>query len=147
MSGVINVFQKLGVDESVFTVFILVIVLYFVLKHLFFESLLFVITNRENKTTKLEGLANKKFQEAEQMSAKYKEQIDEAQNSNFERLKGENKKLTDYHKTEYKKFENEMNKDFEKKVSEYQEELDSNKNKVMAHSEELSQLVLDKFSH
>lgn len=78
MDAIVGIFVSLGVNKTIFIQFAIVIALYFVLKMVLFSKLQFILELRENKTTKLEGAANKKLQEAEAMAQKYKDQLDQA---------------------------------------------------------------------
>ena len=66
MDMIIGIFQKLGVDQSVFYQFAIFIVLSQLFVHLLFNKLQFVLQTRESKTTKLRCEAGEKFKEAEQ---------------------------------------------------------------------------------
>ena len=75
MDLILGVFQKLDIDQTVYAQFIIFFFLFIILKAVFFNKLQFVLELRESKTTKLEENANKKFSEADNLSSKYKTEI------------------------------------------------------------------------
>jgi F0F1-type ATP synthase membrane subunit b/b' len=75
MDKVIQIFTQLGADQSIFYQFGIFILLFILLKLVLFNKLLFVLETRENKTTKMEELANTKFSQADKLSKDFDEQI------------------------------------------------------------------------
>ena len=75
MDKIIQIFTQLGADQSIFYQFAIFIVLFVLLKVVLFNKLLFVLETRENKTTKMEELANNKFSQADKLSKDFEEEI------------------------------------------------------------------------
>ena len=75
MDQLAGIFAQLGGDATIIHQFVIFLILFVVLKMVFFNKLQFVIEMRENKTTKLEDHANHKFQEAEKLSSDYNQRV------------------------------------------------------------------------
>ena len=78
MDTIYIVFDSLQIDKNFFIQFVLVTVLYFVLRFLFLDKLQEVLTLREDNTTKMESGADDKLNQAEKISKQYKEKIEDA---------------------------------------------------------------------
>ena len=85
MEKITQIFIQLGADQSFFYQFVIFIVLFVLLKFVLFNKLLFVLQTRENKTTKMEELANNKFGEADKLSKKFEEEISKTRTEEIEK--------------------------------------------------------------
>ena len=122
------------------------IVFYLVISNLFFKKLLQVIVTRESKTTKLEGSANLKAQEAEQLKIDYKERINEAYAESQNELKMRKAKETQSKRDEYQESENNINKVADDKLAEELSLLNKQKAEVMGSAENLSDVLVDRLT-
>lgn len=112
MKLVYDIFEKLQLNQTFFTQFILVIIIFFLVKFLLMSKLQEVLDLREGKTVKREAGANEKFSKAGELADKYSQRIAEA-NSNAQKkieLKKQevNKKEQNIFKEEVAKVELEM---------------------------------------
>lgn len=145
MDLVLSVFKKLNVDQTVFIQFAILVVLFFLLKVIFFNKLQFVLELRESKTTKLEDNANKTFSEAEGLSQKYKDEIDKAYVEAQEKYNKRKSEILDREKQNIKTAENQINLDVEKERAQFVAELDSKKKEVLNNADSLAKNLVDKF--
>ncbi|MBL6988971.1 MAG: hypothetical protein ISR65_04305 [Bacteriovoracaceae bacterium] len=72
----ISIIDKLGVDISIFYQFILLLVIYVILKHLLFDKLLFVLSFREKMTTTLLKTSLEKLENASNLEQEYQKKVD-----------------------------------------------------------------------
>lgn len=145
MDLILSVFKKLNVDQTVFIQFGILVVLFFLLKVIFFNKLQFVLELRESKTTKLEDNANKTFSQAESLSQKYKEQIDKAYVEAQEKYNKRKNEILDREKQNIKTAENQINQEVEKERAAFVAELDSKKKEVLDNADSLAKNLVDKF--
>lgn len=94
MDKIIQIFTQLGADQSIFYQFGIFILLFILLKLVLFNKLLFVLETRENKTTKMEDLANSKFSQADKLSKEFDEQITATRLSSVEKANIEKAEAT-----------------------------------------------------
>jgi len=147
METIINIFKSLGVDESIFVLFGLFCALYVVLKLVLFGKLQEVLESREGKTTGLEGNANKKFAEAEEMISKYNDKIEKANieaQSIFSTKKSE---IISRELKNYKEAESRVNRDVDAKRAEFTAELNEQKVTVMKSADSLSENLVQKLTN
>lgn len=145
MDLVLSVFKKLNVDQTVFIQFAILVVLFFLLKVIFFNKLQFVLELRESKTTKLEDNANKTFSEAESLSQKYKEKIDKAYVEAQEKYNKRKTEILDREKQNIKTAENQINQVVEQERAQFVAELDSKRKEVLNNADSLAKNLVDKF--
>ncbi len=145
MDLILSVFKKLNVDQTVFIQFGILVVLFFLLKVIFFNKLQFVLELRESKTTKLEDNANKTFSQAESLSQKYKEQIDKAYVEAQDKYNKRKNEILDREKQNIKTAENQINQEVEKERAAFVAELDSKKKEVLDNADSLAKNLVDKF--
>jgi F-type H+-transporting ATPase subunit b len=145
MDLVLSVFKKLNVDQTVFIQFAILVVLFFLLKVIFFNKLQFVLELRESKTTKLEDNANKTFSEAESLSQKYKEEIDKTYVEAQEKYNKRKTEILDREKQNIKIAENQINQEVEQDRAQFVAELDSKKKEVLNNADSLAKNLVDKF--
>lgn len=144
MQTIINIFTSLGVDQTVFIQFALVVVIYFVLKYTFFSKLQFVLDTRESKTTKMESGANKKFTEAEALAAKYRVEIEKADSEAVKIITTKKQDALSAQKTQIKSTEKTLNAEFESKRAELEADFASKKAGVLAQADSLSKELVQK---
>lgn len=146
MDTLLKIFKSLGVDESFFVQFAIVVSLYWLLKTLLFSKLQFVLELRESKTTKREDEANKKFQQADNLALKYKETIEKVQQEAHlvvtSKREESEKKMRDQIKEKSKQLEKEL----EEKRSAAQNEIDSKRTSVLAQADALANELIQKLT-
>ncbi len=134
----VEVFKKLGIDSTVIFQFIIFIVTFLILNALFFSKLLFVLQQREGKTTKLDGQADDKFAEAEKMSAKYKLELQDS-NIKGQEIFSKNKNETiDRERARFKKTEAEVNDEVNNKRKEIEAEFLVKKESLLKNADSLA---------
>ncbi len=146
MDQLLQIFTQLGVDQSIFYQFGVFIFIFFILKIILFDELLFVVETREARTTKLESLAKVKFDKADKLAAQYSEKIEsfneEAQNNlNQNKEKIEKEKASKIKMEETRLIEN-----FEEKKSQLITEMTAQKEIVMKDATELSENLVQKLT-
>lgn len=134
----VEVFKKLGIDSTVIFQLIIFTVAFLILNALFFSKLLFVLEQREGKTTKLDHKANDKLAEADKMSSEYK---DELQGSNvkgqeiFSKRKNE---VLDRERGRFKEIQVEVNEDVNNKRKEVEAEFFVKKESLLKSADSLA---------
>jgi F-type H+-transporting ATPase subunit b len=146
MDKIIQIFTQLGADQSIFYQFAIFIVLFVVLKIVLFNKLLFVLQTRENKTTKMEELANNKFGEAEKLSKQFEEEISKARMTEVEKtslVKNEAlKKIADRKSAK----EKEINAVYEQGKQKIEKEFEVTRLTVMENVSTLSTALVEKLT-
>ncbi|MCR9203429.1 MAG: hypothetical protein NXH75_02555 [Halobacteriovoraceae bacterium] len=143
ITGILDKIQP-GTSGSILYQFFIFVILFTLLKHLFFNKLLFVIQTRESKTTKLDEEAGAKFKEAENLSKKFD---DEIQKTNEEiHLKTSEKKNSAL-KTilaSQKEKEQEVLTQYEGRKKEVLAEVEAKKSEVLGQAGQLSENLINK---
>ncbi len=134
----VDVFKKLGIDSTIIFQFIIFLATFFILKVLFFSKLLFVLEQREGKTTKLEGTANEKFAEAEKMSNKYNDEVQEANVKAQELFSEKKNQIIDKERARFKSEESKVNADLDQKRKEIESEFLIQKEAVLKNADSLA---------
>ena len=143
ITGILDKIQA-GTSDSILYQFAIFVILFTLLKHLFFQKLLFVIQTRESKTTKLDEQAGEKFKEAEKLSAKFDEEIQktsEEAHAKMSELKNNSAKEIS---TKQKAKEAEVLADYEKRKKEAIAEVEAIKAQVLSTAGELSDNLVSK---
>lgn len=144
MDKFIGIFQKLGVDESIFYQFGIFVIIFFLLKIVFFNKLLFVLQTRESKTTKLDLEAGSKFKEAEKLSEKFDKEIQktsEEAHMKMSELKNKSvKEISEAQKNEELK----VLAQYEEKKKGVIAEVEASRTSVLKSAENLSETLVNK---
>lgn len=138
MDMFVDILKQLGADQSLLYQFIIIIVLFYLTKFLFLDHLQQVLDNREEKTIKLDGSADKKFEEIDKIKKEYKARMQSSHkelNLKSEKRKNELMKSED---KKYKKNEDDINQYIEKSRKEIEEELNIKREDVLSDAQELS---------
>lgn len=146
LESIVNIFKQLGVDATIWYQLIVFVVLYPLLKVLFWNKLKFVIELRESKTTKLEAGAKDKFDEAEKLSKKVDEKISHANDEAQTYLKAEKVKALDTETSNFKAKEKVVLDDFSKSLNDFQVEMNSKKETVLSEADTLSKNLVERLS-
>lgn len=147
METIINIFQSLGVDESFFVQFGIVVALFFVLKTVLFGKLQYVLELRENKTTKKEDGANKKLNQAEEMAQKYKQSIEKVQQEAHQLIVRKKESAELEQKKRLKEKSDEIEEGLDQKRAENKKEIETKKTEILAQADELAQELTQKFTN
>lgn len=75
MDVLLNALKALGVDKTVFIQFAIFVILFVILKKLFFSKLLEVLKDREEKTVVTEKNSDSLMDEAKELEKKYNEMV------------------------------------------------------------------------
>lgn len=138
MDKIIQIFTQLGADGSILHQTIIFVALFIILKFVLFNKLLFVIETREGKTTKMEDLANNKFQEADRLEKSFEEQVSKTRLASIEKSQEEkNAALKELSKRKTSR-EREIQTGYDAKKSEIEAEFEVSKQKVMENVTQLS---------
>jgi F0F1-type ATP synthase membrane subunit b/b' len=145
MDKLIQIFVKLGVDQSIFYQFAVFVVIFFLLKVTFFNKLLFVLQTRESKTTKLEEEALGKFKQAEKLSENFDKEIQktsEEAHKKMTELKAES--LKEIHGAQ-KLEEDRIQKEFEIEKRTALDEVENKRQEILKTSDSLASGLVEKF--
>lgn len=146
MDTILNIFVSLGVEYIIIYQFGILVVFYFILTKLFFSKLQFVIEQREAKTTKREGKANKMFQEADAISEQYKKAIEETQADSFASASKQKAELLEAQRANLKKRATELDAQMEQQRQENKKQVEAQKTVVMGKADELAKELLNKLT-
>lgn len=143
ITGILDKIQA-GTSDSILYQFAIFVVLFTLLKHLFFNKLLFVIQTRESKTTKLDEQAGEKFKEADNLSAKFDEEIQKtSEEAHVKMSEIKNTKTKEIFEAQKRK-EEELLAAYEEKKKQAIAEVEASKNDVLASATELSESLVNK---
>ena len=144
MDKFIGIFQKLGVDQSIFYQFAIFVVIFFLLKTMFFSKLLFVLQIRESKTTKLDEEAGAKFKEAEKLSEKFDIEIQAAsEEAHLKMSEFKNNSVKEITANQ-KKQESQVLAQYEEKKKSVMAEVEANRSAVLESAGTLSESLINK---
>ena len=146
MDAILSIFQSLGVDQTVFVQFILVIIVFTILSSLLFPKVQEVLELRESKTTKLEGHAHTLYKKAEELADQYKNQIEKTHQEAQAVSSKKKAELLNAENAALKKKEEEIQKEYEAKRAEVLKEVSSKKTAVLSEAEQLSKSLLEKLT-
>ena len=134
----IDVLKALEIDSTIIFHFIIFLVTFLVLKLLFFSKLLFVLEQREGKTTKLESTANDKFAEAERMANKYNDEVQETNVKAQALFTSKKSEIIDKERARFKEVEATVNKELDEKRKEIEAEFAKKKETIMQNADQLA---------
>lgn len=147
MEMVLGIFTKLGVDSTIIYQFVIVAVLFTMLKALFLNRLKEVLSLREERTTKLEVEANKKMNQAQELSNLYRSKMDKCFSDAQEFFRIKKIEIYNSEKEKMDAFEFHVSTEFEKKREDYIKSVYAKKDSVMSHADELSKELMNKLTH
>lgn len=139
-----EIFVQLGADSSLLYQSVIVLVVLILAKVLFLNHLEKVLLKREEKTSGLEGSAEKQFEEIEKLKAQYEQKISSAHKNVKNFLDDEKTKITKELESKYKEKEKSVNVEVDKKRDEAHKEAESQKSQILANADELSELLVNK---
>lgn len=147
MDKIIQIFVKLGVDQSIFIQFAIFTVLFVLLKVLFFDKLLFVIQTREEKTTKLESEAGDKMKEAEKLAQQFEDEIQKTSETVYQKMHDKKAAAVKDINAAQKVEEDKILADFEAKKKEVISAVEESSQKILAQADELSETLVQKITN
>ena len=147
MDTILNIFKSLGADNTFFYQLALVIIFYFALKLSLFSKLQEVLDLRENKTTKLDGNANKKFAEAEELSLRYKAELDKANQEAFAIIVAKKDESLIAQKSKVKEVDGKLNTEIDEKRKVFMAELEIHKTNILKEADSLSGDLVNKLTN
>lgn len=143
ITGILDKIQA-GTSDSILYQFFIFIIIFLLLKHLFFNKLLFVIQTRESKTTKLDEEAGAKFKEAETLSKKFDDEIQKTNEEIHQKMTDrKNTALKEIH-SKQKDREIEVLSAYEARKKEVIAEVESKKSEVLSSASQLSESLVNK---
>lgn len=134
----VGVFKKLGIDSTIIFQFFIFLGTFFILKMLFFSKLLFVLEQREGKTTKLEGTANEKFAEAERMANKYGTEIQKANVEAQTLFSTKKAEIIEKERARFKSVEATVNDELDAKRKELEADFNLKKESLLKNADQLA---------
>jgi len=146
MDMVLGIFKQLGANVSLWYQFGIVVVMYFLTKILFFDHLQNVLDIREDKTVKLEGSADKQFEEVNRLASEYKENIGTATKAAREKLEKEKSDISKSYESQYKSEEKKINDYIDSSRKEAEAKLKEQKDKVLSEAENLANSLVEKIT-
>ncbi len=146
MNAILTIFQSLGVDQTFFVQFALVIILFTILSTFLFPKVKEVLELRESKTTKLEGHANSVYKKADELAEQYKSHIEKTHQDAQANASKKKSDILNAEREALKKKEEEIQKNYEEKRAKVIAEISSKKAQVLAQADELSKSLLDKLT-
>ena len=138
MDTVKAIFTQLGVDSSLLPQFLIVCAIFIIAKFLFLNHLQFVLENREDKTVKLEGSADKTLENVNKMTQEYKAKIDGANREAMKIVSSKKAEIQARHGETFKKTEREINQFVENSRQEYEKEIQANRGKFLGEVDNLA---------
>lgn len=146
MDMVLGILKQLGANETIWQQFIIVTAMYFLAKFTFLDHLQKVIENREEKTVKLEGNAEKQFEEINKLSSEYKEKINSANKEAKAKLDSMKKEISKELEGKYREEEKTINDYIESTRKDVEADLAQKKDQVLSEAETLSISLVEKIA-
>lgn len=139
-----EIFVQLGADSSLIYQSAIVLAVLILAKFLFLNHLENILVKRVEKTTGLEGSAEKQFEEIENLQKQYEQKISMAHKEVKIFLEENKAKFSRELETTYKSKEKEVNLDVDTKRSLAQQNAEDQKNQILSNADELSELLVKK---
>jgi len=142
MGQVLTIFEHLGADSSIVWQFGIFFLTFALLKPLLFNKLLYVIQLREEKTTKLEEVANRKFNDANRLAEEYQVKISKVHQEASDLVRNKKEEIVQQFKTKQRFFENENNGKIDLEVEKFAQGLKTKKVEMKSQVEDLANDVI-----
>lgn len=146
MDAAVAIFQQLGANDSLIYQFVVFVVVFVIAKFGFFNHLQKVLETREDKTVKLEGNAEAKFEEVNKLSVEYKERIQSANREAREKFDKEKFEIEKSEEARYRSHEKEISEFIDKSRNEILMDLQSKKEQVMNEADQLANSLVQKIT-
>lgn len=136
--------DQLGINQSFIYQFIIVLVMFFITKSVFYNVLQKVLDERVGKTTKLDGEADHLIAKAEKMESEVEEKLKVTNKKSMEVLNSKKSEIAKVLDEQYKAQEAIVNKEVEAKTNEVLAEVEAQKGKVLSESKNLAETLVNK---
>lgn len=146
MDMILTIFKSLGVDQTVFIQFAILIVMFFLISSLLFTKLQEVLELREIKTTKLENTAHAIYKQADELAEQYKARVEKTHHDSHHTNQKKKTDITSTEKEKLKSAEEQFSKEYEEKRSKILDELATQKATLMSKVDELSGSLVEKLT-
>ncbi|MAZ49324.1 MAG: hypothetical protein CME65_12245 [Halobacteriovoraceae bacterium] len=146
MDLVLKILVQLGADQSFFYQLGIILLVFIIARFIFIDHLQAVIERREDKTVKLEGDAEKQFDEISKIQDQYKEKIQGASKEMRVKLESNKSEIIKKHEARYRSSEAEVNEYLDKTRAEVEAEINEKKEEVMAEADKLAANLVKKLS-
>lgn len=146
MDAVVAIFEQLGADKSLLYQFVIFVVVFVVAKFGFFQHLQNVLETREDRTVKLEGNAEAKFEEVNRLSEEYKQRIHTANKEAREKFDKEKFSVEKDEETRYRSKEKEISEYVDNSRTELLQGLQAKKDQVMKEADQLAETLVQKIT-
>ena len=146
METLLAIFEQLKINSSVFPQFAIIVVVYFISRFLFLNKLQNVLEQREEKTVKAETGAEDLFTKVEDITKKYKAQIEDAHKKSKSFLNEKKTNIMNEQDKRYKIFEAQVGSYLDANRKELKTEFESKKTAILADADNLSEVLLNKFA-
>lgn len=146
MESILAIFNKLGVDYSFYYQFALFLILFVILKYLFFNKVQFIIELRESKTNGLIKNANNKFNKGMKIADECKEKIDNTHAKVQEELRSHKKNICTKEYKDYSKEEIRIMSEFDEERSKLHQEAMERQKEAIGKVDEFSNELVKKLT-
>ena len=146
MDMILTIFKSLGVDQTVFIQFAILIVIFFLVSSLLFSKLQEVLELREVKTTKLENTAHAIYKQADELAEQYKARVEKTHQDSHHANQKKKTDITLAEKEKLKSAEEQFSKEYEEKRSKILAEVAAQKATLMSKVDELSGSLVEKLT-
>lgn len=141
-----EIFAQLGVNNSLLYQTVIILVVLVISKILFLNHLEKVLVQREEKTVGLEENAEKQFEEIDKLKTQYDKKMASAHKEIKSYMDQEKQGIIKNLETKYRTEEHKVNTVLDEKRKEAQKEVESQKESILAQSDELSNLLVQKIT-
>lgn len=138
------IFTQLGVDSSLTTQFVIILISFVIVNFLFLGKLQNVIETREEKTVKLENSADETIEKVQRMQSEYKAKISDANRTALAESTDKKQKISQKYQDQYKQTEKEVNAYVDQSRNDFTKEVAGNKDKYLAEADTLAQSLVQK---
>lgn len=146
MDMILTIFKSLGVDQTVFIQFVILIIIFTLVSNLLFSKLKEVLIMREMKTTKLESSAHAIYKKADELAEQYKAKVEKTHQESHQANQNKKNEINIVEKDKLKNAEQEFTKDYEAKKNKILEEISIQKTSLLSKVDELSGNLVEKLT-
>jgi F-type H+-transporting ATPase subunit b len=146
MDMILTIFKSLGVDQTVFIQFAILIVIFFMISTLLFTKLQEVLELRESKTTKLENSAHAVYKQADELAEQYKARVEKTHQDSHHINQKKKSEISISEKAKLKSAEELFSKEYDEKKVKIMAEVATQKTTLLAKVDELSNSLVAKLT-
>lgn len=146
MDILLKVFQDLGADQTLFVQFVIVIIMYNLSRFVFVNRLHKVLDTREDKTSKLDGDAEKQFAEIKKTQDEYKEKMQAANKKVKTSIEERKNDIVKNNEAQFRVKEKEINTYIDNSKKEVQENINDKREQVLGDAEHLAASLVQKIT-